>query len=107
MINLKKILKIFFLLLILSFFALYFTYKNGYYEKLNEDKKILTEEMIKEYEEDLANGVDVSQKEYVVVTPKYDNSYTRFFLKLSKSIETGFDKTIKYFFKKISSYVDE
>lgn len=103
----KRVLKVLLIIVILCFFGLYFSYKNGYYEKINEDKKILTEEMIKQYEEDLKNGVDTSKKQYVIISPKYDNSYTRFFLNLSKTIENGFDKTIKFFFRKISQYVDE
>ena len=103
----KKILKIFFLLIILLYLLLFFSYKNGYYKDLNKEKKILTDEKIKEYEEDLANGIDVTKKEYVVISPSYDNTYTRTFLKLSKTIETGFDKTIKYLFRKISRMVDE
>ena len=103
----KKTFKIIFLIVILLYLLLYFSYKNGYYKDLNKEKKILTEEKIKEYEEDLKNGVDVSQKDYIVVTPSYDNTYTRAFLRLSKTIEKGFDKTIKYLFKKLSRFVED
>ena len=103
----KKGLKVFFIIIVLLYLLLFFSYKNGYYRDLNKEKKILTDEKIKEYEEDLKNGVDVTKKEYVVVEPSYDNSYTRACLKLSKAIENGFDKTIKYLFKKLSKFVDE
>lgn len=103
----KKTLKIFLLALILVYLLLFFSYKNGYYKDINHEKKILTDEKIKEYEEDLINGVDVTQKEYVVVEPNYENNYTKGFLKLSKTIEQGLDKVIKYFFMKISKMVDE
>lgn len=103
----KKALKIIFIIIVLMYLLLFFSYKNGYYKDINKDKKILTEEKIKEYEEDLANGVDVSKKEYVVITPNYDNSYTRAFLKLSKTIEKSFDKTIKFLFRKISKIVED
>ena len=68
---------------------------------------LLTDEKIKEYEEDLKNGVDVSQKEYIVSSPTYDNVYTRKILSISNIIEDGINSTIKYFFKKIGSIVDE
>lgn len=103
----KKGIKIVFLSVVLIYLILYFSYKNGYYRDINEERKILTEEKIKEYEEDLANGVDVTQKEYVVIAPSYDNNLTRVFLKLSKTIENGVDKTIKYVFKKLNKMVDE
>ena len=103
----KKSIKVFFLIIVLGYLLLFFSYKNGYYRNLNRDKKILTEEKIKEYEEDLKNGVDVSKKDYAVIEPSYDNTYTRSFLKLSKAIENGLDKTIKYLFKKLGKFVEE
>ncbi len=59
----KKTFKILFIIFIILFFILYFSYKNGYYVDKNKEKAILTEEMIKEYEEDLKNGVDLSKKD--------------------------------------------
>ena len=67
----------------------------------------LTEEKIKEYENDLKNGVDVSKKSYIVVRDNYDNTYSRLLLRISNKIEKGFDKTIKYIFKKISARINE
>ena len=103
----KKGLKYVFILIVLLYLLLFFSYKNGYYEDINKEKKILTDEKIKEYEEDLANGVDVSKKEYVVITPSYDNAYTKVILKISKNIEKGFDKVIKFLFKKVGNVIDE
>ena len=103
----KKGIKIVFIVVIALYLLLYFSYKNGYYKDINSEKKILTEEKIKEYEEDLKNGVDVSQKEYVVLAPSYDNNLTRSLLKISKAIESGIDKTIKYIFKKLNNMVDD
>ena len=68
---------------------------------------VLTEEKIKEYENDLKNGVDVSNKDYLVITENYDNDYTRLSLKISKKIENIFSKIIKFFFDQISSTINE
>ena len=87
--------------------GLYFVYKDGYYERKNAERKILTDEMIREYEEDLKKGIDVSQKEYVILTHDYSNQYTKTFLKISKKIENGLDQTIKYLFKKISTTIND
>lgn len=103
----KKICKIVFILTFIVFLLLYFSYKNGYYEHLNEEKHFLTEEKIKEYEEDLKNGIDVSTKNYTIIKPSYDNKYTRTCLKISNKIEKTIDKIIKFFFRKVNSYVDE
>ncbi len=103
----KKVIKGIFILTILGFVFLYYSYRNGYYIRRNEETSILTEEKIKEYEEDLKNGVDVSKKNYIVVRDSYDNSYSRFLLKISNKIEKGIDKVIKFFFKKISNTINE
>ena len=68
---------------------------------------LLTESKIKEYEDDLKNGVDVSKKNYLDVKDHYDNKYTTFTLKLSKTIENGFNKVIKYFLNRINNTVNE
>lgn len=102
-----KLFKIILILVIVGYLVLYFSYKSGYYIDKNREKAILTEEMINEYEEDLKNGVDVSKKDYVIIADSYDNSYTRLSLKISKQLEKGIDKIIKYFFRKISNTINE
>lgn len=101
-----KVIKIFLIIIIFIYLILYFSYKNGYYIDKNKEKSILTEEKIKEYEEDLKNGVDVSNKDYVVITDNYDNSYTRLSLKISKKIEQGFDKVIKFLFNRLGNTIN-
>ena len=103
----NKGFKIFIVIMIISYIALYFSYQNGYYEIRNNEKKILTEEMIKEYEEDLKNGVDVTSKEYTVVRKDYSNTYTKNLLKVSRKIENSLDRIIKYFFNKVGSTINE
>ena len=103
----KKWKKIIMIIIFLVYIGLYFSYRNGYYEIKNNERKILTEEMIKEYEDDLAKGVDVTNKEYTVVRPDYANNYTQSLLKVSKKIENGIDKAIKYFFKKVTDTINE
>ena len=103
----KNILKASLIIIILIYIIIYFSYKNGYYIDKNREKQILTEEKIKEYEDDLKNGVDVSKKDYLVITDNYDNSYTRLSLKLSNKIEKVFNKIIKFFFNKISDQINE
>ena len=85
---------------------LYFSYRNGYYIDKNKEKSLLTEEKIKEYENDLKNGIDVTKKEYIVIENNYDNSYTRLSLTISNKIEKAFDKVIKYLFGKVSKTIN-
>ena len=103
----KKILKFSLIIFIIIFIIIFFSYQNGYYIDKNRQTMILTEEKIKEYENDLKNGVDVSNKDYLVIAENYDNDYTRLSLKLSKKIENIFSKIIKFFFNQISSTINE
>lgn len=103
----KNIVKGLILVLVVVYIFLYFSYRNGYYIKRNEETSILTEEKIQEYEEDLKNGVDVSSKNYIVTKNNYDNAYTRIMLKISQKVENGFDKVIKFIFRQISNTINE
>lgn len=102
-----KYFKIILIISIIGFLGLFFAYQNGLNEKWNNERKVLTEAMIKEYENDLKKGVDVTNKEYVIIKPTYSNKYSSNLLKASKKIEKGIDKAIKYFFKKINDMVDD
>ena len=103
----KSFFKVILTITIIFYLILYFSYRNGYYIDKNKEKSLLTEAMIKEYEEDLKNGVDVTEKEYIVKEEDYDNKYTRASLKKKKKIEKVFDKMIKHFFKRIGDTINE
>ena len=103
----KKGLKIGFCVIVLLYLILYISYENGYYERINQEKTLMTEEMILKYEEDLANGVDVSQEDYIVERNNYANIYTRMSLKVSQKFENIVDSAIKFLFKKINEAVGE
>ena len=103
----KNGFKIFLVILIVTYIILFISYKSGYYIDKNKEKMILTEEKIKEYEEDLKNGVDVTNKDYIVIDDSYDNKYTRMSLMISKKIENGISSIIKSFFSKISDTINE
>ena len=66
MISYKKLFRIFIFFLFISFLVLYFSRANGYYEDLNNKKSYLTEDKIKEFEEDVKNGKEIKVENYVV-----------------------------------------
>ena len=103
----KNSFKIFLVIIIIIYIILFISYRSGYYIDKNKEKMILTEEKIKEYEEDLKNGVDVTNKDYIVIDDSYDNKYTRMSLMISKKIENGISSIIKSFFSKISDTINE
>ena len=103
----NKVFKIILIIFILVFIGLYFSYKNGYYISKNKENMLLTEEKIKEYENDLKNGFDVTKKSYLDIKDNYDNNFTKFTLKLSKKIEVSIDAVIKFIFNKIGNTINE
>ena len=103
----KKMVKYGFLGLVVLYLILYVSYENGYYERLNGEKALMTEEMIMKYEEDLANGVDVTKESYVIENNDYTNVYTRTSLDISKKFEKVIDLTIKFLFRKLNDMVEE
>ena len=97
MISYKKMFHILVWFLFISFLVLYFAQAGGYYENLNNKKATLTEEKIKEFEEDVKNGEEIRVENYVVNMEKdYSNnvsdfgSYTsRVFAKYFKVVMEG------------------
>ena len=96
----KKILKFFCFSFILMFLFFYCIEKSGYYEYNLREKTTLTNDAIKSFEEDVANGKDVDITKYLEETNvDYSNSITRttsnIILKLNDFIKyiliNGFD----------------
>ena len=101
----KKFLKPFILIVIFSFLGLYFFYSSGYAESKIRKEKELMEQMILQYEEDLANGIDVSEEDYTIKNPDYSNTFTNTSLRLSEKICNMVDNGIKFVFKMINDMV--
>ena len=101
----KKYLKPFILITIFLFIGLYFFYTGGYAESKIRKEKELMEQMILKYEEDLANGIDVSKEDYSIKNPDYSNTFTNTSLRLSEKICNMVDNGIKFVFKKINDMV--
>lgn len=84
----NKIFGRIFLGLFIAFFAIFISSKTGYYDFELHNKAVLTEEKIKEFEQDVKDGKDINIKDYVVSsTPNYQNSVSRLGNKLSTSLE--------------------
>lgn len=63
------------------FFAMYLVLlvaqKTGYYEKMVRDRTEMTEDKIKEFESDLANGEIIDLKDYLPEKEDYSNAFTK------------------------------
>lgn len=107
MISYKKIFHAFIWLLFLSFLILYFSQANGYYEDINNKKSTLTEDKIKEFEEDIKNGKEIKVENYIVNTKKdYSNTVSDFGLFTSKTFAKYFKKGINGIFGGVDKMVN-
>ena len=94
----KKIVKILFIIVVVLF-LITFINRNNYYDNSN----ILSNNAIKQFEKDLQEGKNINPTNYIVKKEDYNNNLTRISLKISKIIETTFNKTLKKALKYIDS----
>lgn len=82
-----KIFRWTFVFLFIMFMTLYFSQLTGYYEYRNYQKMVMTEEQIKQFEQDIKDGKEVDIKDYTISTARnYENSFSNLGLNLSKFI---------------------
>ena len=94
------------LILVFLFFVLYFMQASGYNEYTRNRENMLTEEQIKEYEEDIEAGKDVTIKDYLNKDKvNYENKVSELGLDLSRLIEDIFNKGMNVFFEMLNEAV--
>ena len=104
----NKVYRFIFMVFFLSFLVIYFSELTGYYEYQNHKKTTLTEEQIKKFETDVANGKEVDINEYLVVdTTSYNNNLSKLASKLSDGISNLVQSGVESTFKFLSNIVDE
>lgn len=102
--NRKNTFRIIFLTLVLLFIGLYFASNSGYIDNSYKNKKILTEEQIKIFEEDVKNNKPINIDNYVIdKEEQYDNKLSKIGLKISNTIGKCFESAINYVFGKFQS----
>jgi len=108
MISYKKIFHGIEWLLLFGFLVLYFAQMGGYYENLNRKKTYLTEESIKRFEDDIANGKEIKVENYVINMKKnYANRISRFGLYTSKLMGKTFKWGITKTFEVVDKMMDD
>ena len=101
-----NIARLIILILVFLFFVLYFMQASGYNEYARNKENMLTEEQIKEYEEDIAAGKDVTIKDYLNKDKiNYENNISKLGLDLSYLIENIFNKGMNSFFYMLNDAV--
>lgn len=86
--------KIFFRVLLffmVFYIAIYVSQETGYYEFEQNKRKVLTEEKIKQFDEDVKSGKEINMSDYIVEEAyDYQNSFTKIGKKTSDVIEKIF-----------------
>lgn len=104
----KTIIKLFLLLIAIAFISSYLVASSGYYEYQLQQEIVLTNEQIKEFEEDIKNNQYIDLKDYSQKKQlDYTNKLTNFVYNISENSNKLARKTIKYIFKKLGSLVEE
>ena len=103
-----KVIKYIFLSLFIAFIISYAIEKSGYYEYNLQNKVIMTNEAMAQFEKDLADGKDVSKEDYVVSTTKdYTSTLTRTTNKVSIKVNQFLKSGIEGVFKIVGTFVEE
>lgn len=104
----NKVFLCIFLSLFIFFVILLLAQSQGYYKNRNEKAKVLTEEQIINFEEDIKNGKGVDIKKYVLYEDKdYSNKVSSDIYKISLKLETAVDSVIKMVFSGAGSLVND
>ena len=92
----------------LSFLVIYFSEITGYYQYQNHKKATLTQEQIKKFENDIAEGKEVDINEYLVADNRtYNNKLSKLTSKLSDGISSVVESGVESTFKFLSRLVTE
>lgn len=102
----KKLIKYFLFMIIFVFLCSYIIEMSGYYEYNLNNKKNLTEEKMKQFEEDVRNGKDIDLNSYLTDSSiDYSNDLSRttsnISIKLNDYLKTFLTDGLKIFKKLI------
>jgi len=104
----KKITKLVIIVTLIIFVASYIISESGYYEYTMQQRTIITNEKIKEFEEDIRNNESIDLKEYLDKEQNdYSNKITTLVYNISDNSNKLARKAIKYLFKKLGSLVED
>lgn len=98
----NNFIKIMALTIFLLFLALYYSSNSGLIDYQAKNKNLLTEEQIKQFEEDVKNNVQIDLKKYVDDNEeKYNNNISKATLKLSNMIGETIQGGLNFLFGRL------
>ena len=106
--NKNSFFKFIFIVVFIVFVIAYVIGVSGYYEYDLANKKVLTEEKIKEFEKDVENNENIDLKDYAVDTHRdYTNKFTKSVTYVSLGLNKYLKKTIEKAFNLVSKMVED
>ena len=106
-VNPKKILNTILLCLFILFVSLFIASSNGYYEYPNKETTKLTEDKIKQFEEDIKAGKKIDINNYLIKENKnYDNKVTKLGNTLSDIIDYSMMDSLEKTFKFVEKLIE-
>ena len=104
----NKTLKLIIYIIIVIYIASYYVSSSGYYEYHIQEKTILTNEKIKEFEQDVKNNQNIDIKDYLNYKDEdYSNKVTNLMYDFSNNGNKIARKCLKAIFKKLSYLVED
>lgn len=104
----NKVFKMMLVILFAIFLTMFISNKYGYYEYRKSQQVTLTQEQIKQFEEDVKNGINVELENYLTSNTKnYQTPLSQLGLNLSNSIATAVRKGVDGFFGYINKLVTQ
>ena len=101
----KPIVFIIFTILFAIYLALYYAFLGGYYEYKAYAKTSLTEEKMKEFENDIKEGKTIDIKNYISESKDYTNNVSKLGVKVGELSTKFITKGLGSFFKVLSKLV--
>ena len=104
----KNVIKLVMIIILIVFISSYMIASTGYYEYTMRERTIITNEKIKEFEEDIKNNRNIDIKDYYDNKElDYSNKITTLVYNVSDNSNKLARKAIKYLFKKLGSLVED
>ena len=104
----KKVMKLVFLIVVIAFVSSYIIASSGYYEYTMQERTIITNEKIKEFEQDIKDNKEIDLMEYLENEEvDYSNAFTTLVYNISDNSNKLARKAIKYLFKKLGTLVED
>ena len=104
----NRVFKPIIIIILIIFISSYYVSNSGYYEYHMQQKTVLTNEKIKEFEEDVKNNKDIDIKNYLEYEEvDYSNKLSNLVYDFSNNGVKVSRKVIKALFKKLSYLVED